>query len=776
MSIPVKLFLLVLLCSLQILIMAQLKADNSPPKPPVDAGISEAEFSLWKKTYNTKKTSSALENISDNGHLNELILSRSPYLLQHASNPINWKPWSKGLLASAKEENKLIFLSIGYSTCHWCHVMAEESFSQISVAKAINKQFIAIKVDREEMPDIDGYYMRALQLVKREAGWPITAIINSEGLPVFIDSYLTKEKLLKLLPKVAQLWQQQPEFLLSSAQRFEALSKQSQTKGSKLISVVSYLNSINQKLIQSLDTDYGGFEGKVKFPSEAMLLYAIDQLQRKAHPQLQVLVKQQLDNMMEGGLYDHVGGGFFRYSTDKRWLVPHFEKMLYNQAQLIMVYSRAYDYFHDPKYLKLVADISDSMVDGFFKKERGFISALNADFDGEEGGYYLWTSEQIDEIAGKDNQLEKISIVGSNRFGILLPEKSTQQIQTNHTKIRASFLNARQQRGELFFDNKVLTGLNGLAIKALVITADQLQNDRYLSLATAVAERLWQQRFDPVTGELNRTQYDMTAHGSQQSKTQSAETFYLEDYALLADALIALYDQSADIKWLKRAATLQSKAIERFAQVENKTARLKASDKKTLFQMQSSDDSEVFPAIPVFVQVESKLKKRILPKLGETTRNRFIENLLSKKTSLNHLYSALVLNEELNETQSKIRYFAKGHGKVILKCTKIMGQQCSRFRMSFTLNQGWHINANKPLQDYLIATDIKVPTGVSVDFPKSKIIRLGFQKEPLSLYDGRFEIRLSKQSKEINKLYLQLPLQACNDRMCLLPEQLEFTF
>ena len=754
-----------LFCVISLLVsITELGASDQLYLPPPDIDKSElTQFSTWKSAYNEQVKTGTKEQYNNSSekfiYINELILSQSPYLIQHSTNPINWKPWSNNILEKAKKENKLIFLSIGYSTCHWCHVMREESFTDVAVAKVLNAGFYSIKVDREELPHIDDYYMRALQQVKGEAGWPITAIVNGDGLPVFIDSYLPKQKLLKLLPRLNQIWQQQPEFLLSTAEKIDSLINQNLDNTAETISSEELLSSINNKLIKLLDKEHGGFTGSVKFPSEAMLLYSLDQLRRSPNSELENLLKLQLDKMITSGIYDHISGGFHRYTTDPSWLVPHFEKMLYNQAQLIIVYSLAYSYFKDPEYLKTVRQTTNFLLSDFLIDGKGFISAFDADFKGEEGGYYLWDKIELDILGISKGEYISYSVEGTNKVGLVL--------QSASQGTRDKLLTARTNRGDIYFDRKILTSWNALALKSLVYASNLLSDEVYLQTAIKLADNFWKQRFNDKTGHLARTSYS-SAHTNQEQ--------YLADYAYLADAFLAIYDTTGEPRWLERATKLSSYARSFFS--NNEGAFSNVSNIAGGFASFKVSDSELISPAVTLNDVIFKLDKRLGTKINATTYSKQKNSLVGNTANqpMSHLYAALVLNNLLHGTQDSSRYFAAANGKVNLYCENSDQYGCSEFNLDITLKDGWHINSNKPLQDYLIATHLDVPEGYVVEYPDSQIVKLGFQPEPLSVYENNLTIRILRKIKTSKRLYLNLPLQACNDRICLLPETLSFLF
>jgi len=740
--------------------------------PPNISDAQKTAFASWKKSYLLSNTNGTKNNALKPSYINELVLSQSPYLKQHANNPINWKPWSRSLLDKAKQENKLIFLSIGYASCHWCHVMNEESFSSVDIAKAINKDFYAIKVDREELPHIDSYYMSALQALKHSGGWPITVVINGDGLPVFIDSYLSKQKLERLLPKIHSMWQQQPDFLLSIAKNITSMidAKQSISSLKETIKLDPNLNispllrQINSDLVTFLDAKQGGFKGRAKFPSEYMLLYALDQLLKKSNPALERLVKLQLDKMMEGELYDHVSGGFHRYATRSNWTSPHFEKTLYNQSQLVLVYAKAYQYFHNRKYLDVVQQTTDFMFRDFKKMgELGFMSAIDADHDGKEGDYYLWNKKTLKKLELSSDIVDLYKIVNSNKVGILFKTYTSQREKTKIDKTRNKLLLLRRKQAPPRYDDKVITGWNGLAIKALLVAGTLLKKFEYIDYAKNLASDLWTNRFNKNIGKLRRNVYPTTE-----------DLVYLSDYAYLADGLIALYDITNETEWLTKAKLLESNAVRYF---ENSNGEIfNNSQHDDLFASKNSTDTNIISPYSVMLSVKNKLARREDKPINSSDENTYFNHLFNRVSSqpIAHLSDAKTLSEWFSGTTDNSRYFARSNGKVKFNCVKFSTDSCQKMEIEIQLKGNWHINSNRPLQDHLIATRITPNENMVVNYPNSALLTLGFQKEPISVFSGISKITLRRTNNNLEKAYLTLPLQACNDHLCLLPEKLKF--
>lgn len=740
----------------------QSKADavfNPPPRLPESEKV---HFSEWLEIAEAKNEDKVFSNAKGT-HLNALVNSSSPYLRQHAKNPVNWKPWRNKYLKKAQSENKLIFLSIGYSTCHWCHVMAKESFSDVEVAKEVNDSYIAIKVDREELPQIDSHYTSLLEAVTGSAGWPITAIINSEGLPIYIDSYVSKEKLLTLLARVDSTWKNNPEFLLATAKNISSLITVPESGDDNQVNIdTSELsNTSRKKILDALDSDFGGLKGEVKFPQEALLLYLLDELRRRVDSDLKKLVSVQLNSMMNGGIRDHIDGGFHRYSTDSRWNIPHYEKMLYNQALMSQVYLEAWQVLYEDNYRFIAKETLDFSIEHLYQEGEGFYAALDADFKGEEGGFYLWSAADIEDALDVEgissysfNPDEKKS---NEKFGIL----SEPELRSTETSAALNKLSKqRHSRGDLHRDDKVITSWNGLMIYSLAMASREFKSKDYLDIAKSVGDLIWRSRFDERTGKLLRT------------SDRSQELFSLEDYAYLGRGFIGLYDVTQNPKWLERA-----RRVYQSAKTDATFSQVTESSSMDISTQSNLADGELMSPKVILQEVKRALDKRTLStklykpdlKILNQIKNRVLESPINRFSSL------LYLNNELNGSSGNTRYFANGVGRFSIVCTEMLEESCASIELHFGLKQGWHINSDEPLQDYLVPTVIKSEAELATEYPEPIVLKLGFQDEPLSLFEGNFKILISKKPEAtgatISRTRISLPLQACNNEICLLPEE-----
>jgi uncharacterized protein YyaL (SSP411 family) len=507
--------------------------------------------------------------------MNKLKNSTSPYLLQHANNPVNWFPWGAEALQKAQDENKLILVSIGYSACHWCHVMEHESFEQEDVAKVMNEHFVCIKVDREERPDIDQIYMSAVQLMTGRGGWPLNCICLPDQRPIYGGTYFRKTDWMNLLNNLAEFWEQKPAEaedyalkLTEGIRQYENISFVSgQHENTK-----TDLATVVQPWKQHFDYNEGGMGRSPKFPMPNNWLF----LMRYAHlikdEAIQVIVGLTLDKMAKGGIYDHIGGGFARYSVDERWHVPHFEKMLYDNAQLISLYSEAYTCMGDAQYKKTVAETIAFVERELISPEYGFYSALDADSEGVEGKFYTYDLEELEEILGDDAGLfaiyynvavdgnweeEHTNIFFRNDDDAVLAEKLGMPVEGLINKIgelKLKVLEHRAKRIRPGLDYKILTSWNGLMLKGLCDAYRAFNEPAYLELALKNAAFI-QDNLITLSGKITRV---------FQAEGIGEVVAFLDDYALVIEAFTSLYEVTFDEQWLQQAKKLADTAITHF--------------------------------------------------------------------------------------------------------------------------------------------------------------------------------------------------------------------
>jgi uncharacterized protein YyaL (SSP411 family) len=509
-------------------------------------------------------------------HYNRLIHEKSPYLLQHAENPVDWYPWGDEAFARAVRENKPVFLSIGYATCHWCHVMAHESFEDSDVAALLNKDFICIKVDREERPDIDSTYMAVCQMLTGKGGWPLTVFLTPEKKPFLTGTYIPKESrfgmtgLTDLLPRISRSWQERRSDLVASAGEIAAALHQEQDLQHDDIPDISLLHRGYEELLLRFDAEYGGFGRAPKFPAPHSLLFLLRFWKRTGTPRALTMVEKTLGAMRSGGIFDQVGGGFHRYSTDAQWRVPHFEKMLYDQALLVMAYTEAYQATRNPEFQKTAEEVVSYVIRDLTSPEGAFFSAEDADSTGGEGAFYLWTIRETEKILGKEDAVVAAQVFGIRDSGnyqgmgtgdglnILYRKKSIAEVassydiserdlETRLESIRARLFTARELRSRPSLDDKVLTDGNGLFIAALAQAARTFGNEMYLTSARRAMQFVLTRMRTSDGGLLHRYR-----------DGEPAIPAFGDDYAFIIKALLELYESTFEPSYLSSAHELNT--------------------------------------------------------------------------------------------------------------------------------------------------------------------------------------------------------------------------
>lgn len=505
---------------------------------------------------------------------NSLIKASSPYLLQHAYNPVHWYEWGTEALEKAKAEQKLILVSIGYSACHWCHVMERESFENFEVAEVMNKHFICIKVDREERPDIDQIYMYAIQLMTGSGGWPLNCICLPDQRPIYGGTYFRKNDWINILENVAGLWLNEPDKAIQYAERLTSGIRDSE----KIIAVETQESYTQNHLLEIIepwkrhfDIGFGGYNRAPKFPLPNNWAFLLRYGFLKDDESVFTAVCHTLEEMSRGGIYDQIGGGFARYSVDDKWHVPHFEKMLYDNAQLISLYAEAYQCTKFDSFKQTVVETIDWVSKEMTSPEGLFYSALDADSEGIEGKFYVWDKKEFDQILGEDSVLlgeyynitedgnweeEQTNILRKTKNDDDLIAKYNIDLETLYEKIKSAktkLMAVRSKRIRPGLDDKCLTAWNGMMIKALADAAQVLNHDAYYQKASAAAQFI-----------INNMKAEDGGLYRNYKNEKASIIGFLDDYAFTVEALITLYEYDFDEKWLNEAKGLVDYVVDNF--------------------------------------------------------------------------------------------------------------------------------------------------------------------------------------------------------------------
>ncbi len=540
---------------------------------------------------------------------NRLALEKSPYLLQHAYNPVDWYPWGSEAFEKAKREDKPIFLSSGYSTCHWCHVMEKESYEDEEVAELMNDVFVSIKIDREERPDIDGVYMNVCQAMTGSGGWPLNIILTPDKKPFFAGTYIPKESsygrkgMLELIPDISDIWKKnRGEAESLAAQVISSLSEE-QEGGEELKEDV--LHVAYEQLLEVFDEQHGGFGGAPKFPTPHNLTFLLRYWKRTGDKMALRMVERILTAMSMGGIYDHAGFGFHRYSTDTRWLVPHFEKMLYDQALLAMAYTEAYQATGNQEFKRIACEVFTYVLRDMTSPEGGFYSGEDADSEGVEGKFYVWTEEEIDLALGEDGELMK-KVFGINKNGNFMEEEKSSgknilhlsktlpelaadlKLQADEIRRRVGdakqkLFAVREKRVHPGKDDKILTDWNGLMIAAFAKGAQAFDEPAYADAACRAADFI-----------LSRMRGKDGRFFHRYREGEPAVMAFLDDHAFLACGLIELYEATFEVSYLRAALEITDKMIEHFWDKENYGLYFTADDaEKLIFRKKEIYDGAV---------------------------------------------------------------------------------------------------------------------------------------------------------------------------------------
>jgi len=748
-------------------------------------------------------------------YTNRLIHEESPYLLQHAHNPVDWYPWGPEAFAKARRENKPIFLSVGYSTCHWCHVMERESFSQSDVAEVLNADFVAIKVDREERPDVDDVYMSAVQLLTGSGGWPETTLLLPDGRPFYGGTYLPKADLLRLLAGAAAAYQKQRPEVVRDAARITAQMRTAaaaQDRGVGPLAAALPPEAMREavaSLQDSYDAARGGFGGAPKFPPHASLALLLA-LAEKDDPRARAMALGTLDAMARGGIRDHLGGGFHRYSTDADWKLPHFEKMLYDNALLGASYANAYALTHGTAYKDVADGIFGWVAREMTDPQGGFYSALDADAGGVEGGTYVWTRREIlDALGPQDGALfARVYHVedGGNYDdqatgqptgkNVLFLTKPLDQIAQDEGQDPAAFearlaalrtrlLAVREKRMQPRRDDKVIAGWNGLMIGSLARAGKALGEPADTRMAQRAAAFVTHTMMGPG-GALRR---DWRAG-------RLGPPAFQDDYAYLADGLLDLADATGDARWTADARRLADAMLAQFWDPKNGGFFEDGGREGLLVRLKDPYDNALPSGNAVAVRVLARLGRRTgdakYATKARATIAAFQGTLQRSPAAVQTL--ALAAGDALGKPSATATSPASvaaapspGTEKVRVRVTsgslRVRAGKQARVTLTLTMTPGWHINSATPSEPSLIPTRVTLgrgSVGAALDgavlYPQVSEVMLGGSR--LSVYEGavHFTVPLvvgASARPGLGAIFLRVAYQPCSDRVCLPPETQE---
>ncbi|MBC8007950.1 MAG: thioredoxin domain-containing protein [Prolixibacteraceae bacterium] len=728
-------------------------------------------------------------------HTNRLIDSNDPYLLLHAHNPVDWYPWGPEALEKAKREKKPIFLSVGYSTCYWCHVAEETIYSQQEFADLMNEWFVNIKVDREQRPDIDRLYMAATQAMTGRGGWPNNVFLTPDLKPFFAGSYFPphddasgRPGFDSILRSIHASWVQDPQRIVEKAEKMIAALRDQHAPPATASEPINSRALFEQALaawVKRADSKRGGF-GAVKgprFPQQPVLVMLM------ADPGRIDILTRTLDAMAAGGIYDHLAGGFHRYATEPTWSIPHFEKMLYDNAQLLAIYAEAFKLTADPHYRIVATELADYLTKQMMAPEGGFYTAEDATVNGKEGLSYLWTRREIvavlgDEVATRffgaydltpmpDQQNAQAAAQTPGDIpGVLrrrLPIDEARDLNA-YTPWRKHLLDVRNRRLQPARDEKVVVALNGLAIQAFARAGQSLAMPQYVEAARRSAEHLWRVAY----------QNDELRHEIFNGRAQTDA--FLDDYALLGLGFLDLFDATADTKWRQRAGQLADDLLARFQRVDGSLATTIAE--KDLPMAPPEDGDNIYPS-GSSAAVDLLLR---LQRSAGTTRyleaaREIVERLDHRIEDSPESWPAMLLAlDEHAFVPSADAVSVPLTTEAVVRASAAVKFRADRDEVVVTLQikDGFHVNANPATYDYLIATGVTFAglTPTEVLYPAAKLFKPAFAPAGLKVYEGTVSLEASfpkgaiGTNTAINAVVLT---QACNSEICLPPGKLTVT-
>ncbi len=731
----------------------------------------------------------------DGAPRNRLAGEISPYLLLHQSNPVDWYPWGEEALDRARRENKPIFLSVGYSTCYWCHVMERESFSDTATAELMNQHFVNIKLDREERPDLDEIYMAATQLLTHQGGWPNSVFLTPRLVPYFAGTYFPPEErqgmpsFSNVLRSMADAWKNRRDDVDAQAQELEAgMRRFLEERGSPAEHPPgeSVADRSFDALVGRFDARWAGFGGAPKFPSPSnlFLLQAFADTRADAARMLGAT----LDQMARGGIYDQLAGGFHRYATDQEWKVPHFEKMLYDNGLLLEIYAREHGRTGDLEAARIVRQTAAFLEREMSAPEGGFWSAIDAETDGREGAYYVWTGEELEATLGSEDATYLAPLMGydrapffeSSHYVLHLPDPLAEQAQRRQLDVeellrqieplRARLLAARDQRERPPTDDKVLSDWNGMAISGLATAGRILGDSSMIARATRGAEFIWTHS-RPTGGPL------LHSWRAGQAKNPA----YLSDYAFFVRGLLALHEATGEARWLQRATTLCDEQMERLG------------DPRGGFFVAGEQPDVLFRSREVFdgalPSANAVAALNFLDLGGRTGESRWIE----ATEKLLRAFAAIIEQQPegarmltLATRQYHRSAGISGHTSEPSEATLPAGGLAEEarsvvssdftvedagsdgwhaFRVRIEIAEGWHLHASPPGDDALVATELSARDGElrEVHYPP------GEEQGGIMVYSGRIELRGEIRGQGDAAPRLVLRYQPCDATRCLAP-------
>jgi len=732
--------------------------------------------------------------------INRLIREDSPYLLQHAHNPVNWYPWGEEAFEHAREQNKPVFLSIGYSTCHWCHVMEVESFDNVEVAEVLNAGFISIKMDREQYPDIDEVYMTGVQLVSGQGGWPMSSFLLGDGKPFFGATYFPAQSFIALLEQISTAWHSKYAELESSAgQIAEAIDRILSDRKQAASLQSDIVAATVEALSQREDRSYGGLSGEPKFPQEPLLLLLLDHVRRERDSNALGFVDRALEGMARGGIFDQVGGGFHRYSVDAQWLVPHFEKMLYNQSQLALCYLQAFELTGKPFFRRICEQTLDYVARDMQLADGGFYSATDADSEGSEGTFFTWTLSELQAVLSESELNLVKKLYAPSEFGnfeesnILMLSKSLEEFAAESGSesfysdldaVLEKLYHAREERVHPLRDDKLIVAWAAAMMTAFVEAARTLGRPDYLATAQKAAAFVWDQNVDD-NGVLQRIYLEGTVSIAGQ----------LEDYVNFAEALINLFDATDEKRYLERADALMTNALNEFWDAEHGGFFLSPAKQSgpQLTRSRNGSDGAILSPVATAYTCLLRLQRRAA-QLGSDSIEK--ERVLGERLDAGIAEMIAHINDNPLSHPSMLRLLAErdagslspsqwlAGGRVRIDCRRLESSTDEERHIEIDIRvlEGWHLTAPGQGGDSFHPLNVSLAESEqywqleSCDYPSAHRELVVEAAGSVAIFEGSLKLKAVLRHSAIPADLLsaasrvQITLQLCSETSCQLPQ------
>jgi uncharacterized protein YyaL (SSP411 family) len=714
------------------------------------------------------------------GKPNRLAAESSPYLLLHAHNPVDWYAWGDEAFEKARAEDKPIFLSVGYSTCYWCHVMERESFSDPEIAKQLNDAFVSIKLDREERPDLDEIYMTATQLLTESGGWPNSLFLTPEAKPFFAGTYFPPDDrhgrpgFARVLTAIREAWALRRAEVTQQAETLaDAIRRQAGGGAAAGAPDPALADSLEAELERRFDRRHGGFGRAPKFPSPANLSFLLERARAGRHEARDMLVVT-LDRMARGGIHDQIAGGFHRYSTDAEWLVPHFEKMLYDNAALAELYAEADALAPAEGFARVARATLDFVLREMTGPEGGFLSAIDAETDGHEGAYYTWTAADLEAALDPEARARLATLYGfggspnfeRDRYVLHLPEPVDEALLAAAEAGRQRLLAVRSERKRPLTDDKVLADWNGMMIGAMATAGQRLPEPRYVAAAARAADFVLAELREDASGELR--------HVWRQGRAKVPGL--LDDYAFLVAGLLALHEATGEERWLTEARRLQAEQDRRLWDAAELGYFNAGDDPRLLVRSKSAHDGAVSSATGIaalnLIALAARTGDAAYRTRGEELfravsepMSRWPQAHATLVRALAAFGPAVAAPPVAAPAPGPLAAAARDVVTVVATLDRSAKGPWKPFALELTVAGGWHVNANPPLLRFLIATEVR--SGHSevraVRYPKGE------------RYEGRFRIE-GEVHVEGAAPSVSLTYQPCDEEKCLTPVTRDIAF